>query len=364
MTEGIVGGSLGVQGQHGQATASPRKHQFTFSGSAGEYFQIWIVNIALTVLTLGIYSAWAKVRTKQYFYRHTNVGGSTFEYLANPISILKGRLIVGGFLALMAASQYVSLAIYGLMAGLLLLATPFLFVQSIKFNARNSELRNIRFSFAGTTGEAYGVFLLAWVLPIVTCGLAYPYAIWRATQFITTRHLYGDERFDWSAKASQYYKLFLAPLLAQLGLVVLIVVAAIASKGDSSEPTKPSDVSPLLILAMLLIYPALFAIAAYIKAHTTNLVYNQLSLGAHRFECNQRARDLIILYFTNALAVLFTLGLLVPWAKVRLARYKAEHLALLAHGPLEVGSNPWAQGASAMGDAATDLGDIGFDFGL
>ncbi len=34
----------------------------SFTGTAGDYFRIWIANIALTLLTLGIYSAWAKVR--------------------------------------------------------------------------------------------------------------------------------------------------------------------------------------------------------------------------------------------------------------------------------------------------------------
>ncbi len=41
---------------------------FYFTGKASEYFKIWIVNGLLTVLTLGIYSAWAKVRTNRYMY--------------------------------------------------------------------------------------------------------------------------------------------------------------------------------------------------------------------------------------------------------------------------------------------------------
>lgn len=47
-----------------QAQAEIRVRPFSFTGSAGEYFRIWIVNIALSIVTLGIYSAWAKVRTK------------------------------------------------------------------------------------------------------------------------------------------------------------------------------------------------------------------------------------------------------------------------------------------------------------
>ena len=34
---------------------------FEFRGDGMEYFKIWIVNILLTIVTLGIYSAWAKV---------------------------------------------------------------------------------------------------------------------------------------------------------------------------------------------------------------------------------------------------------------------------------------------------------------
>ena len=62
-----------------------------FTGSALEYFRIWIVNVCLTLVTLGIFSAWAKVRKKRYFYSHTLLDGTPFQYLGMPIPILKGR---------------------------------------------------------------------------------------------------------------------------------------------------------------------------------------------------------------------------------------------------------------------------------
>src|SRR5436305_11873488 len=60
------------QGSHyiGDGTqAAPRNLPLSFTGSGSEYFRIWIVNALLSIITLGIYSAWAKVRTLQYFYR-------------------------------------------------------------------------------------------------------------------------------------------------------------------------------------------------------------------------------------------------------------------------------------------------------
>jgi uncharacterized membrane protein YjgN (DUF898 family) len=62
------------------ASSAPVLHRFEFRGSAGEFFRIWIVNVALILITLGIYSAWAKVRTRRYFYGNTFVAGNAFDY--------------------------------------------------------------------------------------------------------------------------------------------------------------------------------------------------------------------------------------------------------------------------------------------
>lgn len=64
-----------------------------FTGSAGEYFRIWIVNLFFTLVTLGIYSAWTKVRKKKYFYARTCFDGETFDCFGRPIAILKGRIV-------------------------------------------------------------------------------------------------------------------------------------------------------------------------------------------------------------------------------------------------------------------------------
>src|SRR5213078_3713410 len=92
--------------------AAGKRHPVEFTARAGEYFRIWIVNLALTIVTLGIYSAWAKVRKLRYFYGHTRIDGESFEYRANPIAILKGRLIaVALFAAFYAISHFAPLYI-------------------------------------------------------------------------------------------------------------------------------------------------------------------------------------------------------------------------------------------------------------
>src|SRR5262245_52514343 len=81
-----------------QFRSDPRPLPFQFSASGGEYFRIWIVNLLLTIVTLGIYSAWAKVRRLRYFYGSTQIAGSSFEYHGRPLQILKGRLIAAALL--------------------------------------------------------------------------------------------------------------------------------------------------------------------------------------------------------------------------------------------------------------------------
>src|SRR5438132_12646505 len=81
--------------------AGPGKHHpVQFTADAGEYFRIWIVNLALTIVTLGVYSAWAKVRKRRYLYGHTRIDGEGFEYRGRPIAILKGRVIAVAIVAI------------------------------------------------------------------------------------------------------------------------------------------------------------------------------------------------------------------------------------------------------------------------
>lgn len=141
------------------AETSSQELPFEFRGSGAEYFRIWIVNLALTIVTLGIYSAWAKVRRLKYLHGHTLLAGSAFGYHADPVKILKGRAIAALLLlAYVAAGQAHPVA--GALAGLLLaLAMPWLVVKSLKFRLRMTSWRGLRFDFDEDFAGAYRVYL-------------------------------------------------------------------------------------------------------------------------------------------------------------------------------------------------------------
>lgn len=334
-----------------------RELPFKFTGNAKEYFRIWIVNTLLTIVTLGVYSAWAKVRTKQYFYRNTSVDGTSFDYLANPIQVLKGRIIAALALGLLFASQKYSLTLYFVVLGIFVLATPWVLVMALGFNARNSSYRGIRLAFTGRVGEAAGLYVGMLLFNVITCGLAFPYVEWRMTSFAITRHLYGDLRFTWTTKAGGYYRAYLLALVLTIPGYVLLLIAMFAARDGEG----PAAMQAAMVPAMIVFYAYLLIPGAFLRAQLQNLVYGGMRIGEHELASNQRGFELFKLYAVNLLAIVFSLGLLIPWAKIRLAAYRASCLTLVASGPLLVENLLDGEG-SALGEGMSDLGD--FDIGI
>src|SRR6266571_1915322 len=150
------------------AEAAPEIHRLSFTGSGKEYFRIWIVNLMLSVVTLGIYSAWAKVRRLQYFDRNTQLAGAVFDFHGDPKAILKGRVFA---VALLAAYHYAfgfSVTVGIAVIAFLLLALPYFMRSALRFRLRNTSHRGLRFDFTGSAGGAYRAYLpplLTFLLP-------------------------------------------------------------------------------------------------------------------------------------------------------------------------------------------------------
>jgi uncharacterized membrane protein YjgN (DUF898 family) len=84
-----------------------RIENFAFHGTGSEYFRIWIVNLLLTLVTFGIYSAWAKVRRMRYLHENTELMGARFGYHGDALKILIGRVVVVvAVVAFYAASHF------------------------------------------------------------------------------------------------------------------------------------------------------------------------------------------------------------------------------------------------------------------
>lgn len=208
-------------------SASQKTTPIIFTGRTSEYFGIWIVNLFLTILTLGIYSAWAKVRRKKYFYNNTLIENVGFDYHAKPIAILKGRAIALVLFILYVFAKNTSPMMAGVFLLILFLLIPWLVVRGSIFNARNSSHRGLRFDFVGTVASAAKVFIGLALLTVVTLGLAAPYAAHQRRQFLVNSHRFGLSQFQMKSVVKQFYKVYLIVfLLPFIGVLAAIAIPA------------------------------------------------------------------------------------------------------------------------------------------
>lgn len=348
----------------------PFRHRVEFTGRAGEFFGIWFVNLVLSVLTLGIYSAWAKVRTERYFYGNTRLAGTPFDYLANPIAILKGRLVAYAVaIALGLAGHFQIWVVYIPLILAVLALLPWLLHRTLRFRARYSAWRGLRFRFVDGVFEAYQNFMLRPFLGLITMWLLLPWVRMHQQDYMVQGHRFGGLRFRFRGELGAYYVPFLIAVglgfggyLAMMLVAVLAAVVAGAVAGKGGEPS--DGMVAAILVPVLLVYLALFALPIFLRSRYTNLMWANSSLGGHRFESTLRARDMIWIYFSNGVAILLTLGLAVPWAMVRLARYRAEHFTFLAADDLDALVAEAERTEGATGAELVDALDMDMDIAL
>ncbi|MCW5623438.1 MAG: DUF898 domain-containing protein [Burkholderiales bacterium] len=347
-----------------------------FQGSAREYFRIWIINLCLTLLTLSLFSAWAKVRRKRYFYSHTRLDGTPFQYLGQPIPIFKGRLVAFALFGIYWISgRFYTPAVPFVIVGLVLLA-PWVVVRSAAFNARYSVYRNIPFRFDAQYLDAARV-LVAWGLtPLAVIGfvlserlqnpkmavlmglgfgliaLFFPVLLQRLKKLLVTYTRYGGKRATFGATGSNFYGVyFRAGLIVMASGIVTGLAIFLIGMGRRTAPA-------LLVLSVIPIYAGYAFAFAYVQARIGNLTWNKTQLGPLRFESTLKPLGLAGLYLTNALGVLASFGLAIPWAVVRTHRYRIDHLRVLADGELSGFRSDVGPAVSAAGAEVGEFFDL------
>lgn len=347
-------------------TEAPPPEKFSFTGSGSEYFRIWIVNLLLTIVTLGIYSAWAKVRRTRYFYDSTHLAGSSFEYHGSPAAILKGRLIalalIGGYQLIFKFSE-----VLGLVALLLvILLLPWLVWKSIQFKLYNSSYRGIRFGFRGSLGKAYLAFLLLPLLTMMSLYLLMPFAHHQIKRFQHEESRFGATHFSFHATAGSFYKTYLIGFLIVFGGVLAIgivsagTVAGIFAAGGMKHAGGASVA--LIVLALFALYAWVVMSFPIFLTLIQNLIWSNTKLGAHQFKSEMKWGKVIFIALTNLLGIFLTLGLFIPFAQIRSTKYRIESMTLIPAGSLDHFIADSQAQASATGEGVADL--LGFDLSL
>lgn len=383
-------------------------HTMSFTGRGGEFFGIWIVNILLSVITLGIYSAWAKVRTNKYFYGNTILDGDSFEYHAKPMQILKGRLVAMGCVLLWAVAN----SFFPIISMVLLLAfiaaLPFLSWSNARFDSVMTSYRNVRFSFTGTLGKAYStilgrsvVIMLAIFAVFAVIGFAaqasavaavvvvligvpgvlylQAWAMSGIASYFANGYRYGERDFSAQISSGYYFKTYLlaavlwlvASVLSMLAIGLFLGAGALMSAFSEGQAGMADILgSPAMIGMGIAAYAVLLflgvAISAFISVRIRNHVFSQLMLEGDpelKFDSKMTVMSYVGLVVTNFILQVITLGIARPWVMVRTAKYVAGVTSVQGDLSLLLAQDQDSDVKSAVSDEVAQAFDVNLGIG-
>jgi uncharacterized membrane protein YjgN (DUF898 family) len=210
----------------------------------------------------------------------------------------------------------------------------------------------------------------------VTLGLLLPYMVYRQKKFFVENSSYGQTPCTFAATAEDFYKLF----IKGLGIFILILIVFFVGVSFlsmlflggaslfslSAKPINPASLKKSVGLAigllMLLIFPLYLTFAVYLETALANLTWNSTGIGASRFNSTLSVSAIIWIRLSSAFVILASLGLMIPWAAIRIARYRFGQMEFLAANDLE---SFLAARQEEVGSAGEEIGDIfGIDVAL
>ncbi len=383
-----------------QAPAAPNFIPITFGGTTRQYFKIYTVNMLLTILTLGIYSAWARVRTRRFFMGHTYIGKHNLDFDARPLSILVSRLIVvailGGLLYAEITFDLIWSGVGVFLVGTLLLL-PVALVRGRSFIARHTLHRTVRFRyrleyrraailylgyasfsilFAYTSAQAVGsenMRILIWPGAVLLGFIILLPLLLHFDHRVQVDQLqFGRLRFFHESDVKTYYlggnKVFWVSLFVTIvfylgHLIVLDVLRALLGSlmPDASPLTIGSIGGMAGVMLGLLYMTWLFALY---RAVFTCLYWQSFCIGKDsRIVSWLEWQSYAWLLIVNYTLIILSLGFMYPWARVRAYRYVAERLEIRLGPETAAAYSSAGDDLSPLAGEFADVSGWDFDFG-
>jgi uncharacterized membrane protein YjgN (DUF898 family) len=257
------------------------------------------------------------------------------------------------------------MALYFTILAIFLAAFPWLLTRSFAFRLHNSSWRGIRFRFHGAVAQTTKVLYGYGILVPLSLGICYPLLYQKIRVFLYDHMAFGQTRARLGLSAGPVYSIFIRT--AGVGLVVLIASIFILTIIFTIDRTAFGSAADLrggkFLLILALLYGSFFFIAyPFFQSRMTNLLWNNIRLGSAAFKSTQGVLKLAGILAGNAILTLATLGFYWPWASVKLARYRAETMTLVAQQRLDDFMADAADDVTAAGDEVMSAFDVDISF--
>lgn len=377
-----------------------------FTGTGGEFFRVWIVNVLLTVVTFGFYTPFARRRTAQYFYSHTLVASSPLEFTAQKKKMVVGFLILVvlyGAFQLAAETGQDSMVNFMMLAGAAL--APYFWASAMRFRLNATRWRGVRLQFAAGWHQVYlaswplFVIALAWIgvsafagtlvapgatrqqvaavigpilgvgaialVVSILCGIRLEF---NYKSLLVARARIGGQTGRWKPVFGDFVKIWVATLGVFLLSVLLVgVVIAVALGGSIAFFGKLQGQGvmavvfaiAMAILSILVLFLVSGPARAYREARIFQLVWNNIGVShVARFRCDLSVGSYVWLRIRNILFTLLTLGFYRPFAMLSEYAMKVDSVTLHVKGSLGQLVGQLAREENGLGDAIADAAGL------
>ncbi len=339
-----------------QAFAPAPRRLILYRGSIGGLYRIYIPNLLLTIITLGIWRFWGVTRMRRYVWANTEMESDRFEYDGTGLQLFLSFLLAGFVLVVMVVVAGLLAALLGryskplalLPVGILYLAililglgAPF---SAQRYRLSHSLWRGIRGGMEGSAIQ-YGMRSLAYfLLAGVTLYQLLPWATLRLRERLINASYLGDLKFTSRGRPWQLYFVFLATFIGVMVLAAVVVLSvwtldAAGLQALSEAGRVPRGEAPdphVQILARHAFYYILggyvvlgvggaLISCAYTAAFWRHLL-GHTSLGGLRMRSDVRAVDVLLLVLGNFLIIVCTLGLGMPVVVHRNLNFTSRYL--------------------------------------
>lgn len=328
----------------------------SFHGKVSTLFGIHIVNLALTLLTLGLYHFWAKVKVRKYLFSQTEFASDRFLYHGSgkelSVGFLKAATLFGfPYVALNTVPQLVDLPWWAVMAcSSLAVLVPWVFapiamIGSRRYRLSRTSWRGIRFSFHGKVRPFLWLTLKGTALTAITLGAYYPYYQTKRQAYLVSYSRFGNRTFSFDGIGAELAPGFvLTPLVTFFTFFIPVVFAYNV------------NMLFLLLLPFTVAPPWLWFLAK-----KQRFFWDHTKLGEARFRSTITARAFLNLHAGNLLLLVVTLGFAWPWTTVRTIQFHLNNLSLL--GSLDEASIfQESDVAPVTTEGLANLLDSGFEF--
>lgn len=350
----------------------PRLHPL-FWGRGRTLFGIFITNACFTILTLGIYVFWGRVRVRQFLHSQTSFAKMRFAYHGTGKELLLGwskAFLVFGlpylFLSIIPVVwPHIPEWLPNLFAGALILCfIPVAVVGAHRYRLSRTSLGAIRFSFRGQCGEYFKIWILGSLLTVLTVGFYYPIFENRRRHFLVSHTYFGTHPFRYQGTGKGMAMIY----AKAVRLMLLIVLCLLAISTDSetlphllqgtSDDWKGARLTTTFLFGLSGVLLPWF----YLQVAKQRYVWNHTGFGDADFHFSASIWHLMELRFTNFFMLLLTLGLAWSWVQIRNLQFLYYHLSLPGSVNFQT-IHQEAMDASPTGEGLAGFFDIGFDIG-